>query len=731
MFNFLNNTNNTNKTTNSLLFEDEASDYKVFIENIKKNLKAIKVNEKTPIDDILSKYQTIENLSLDYINNYSKNRIKEKYYFNNYRKSEMEHIAYSLIKESFIELKLKSTVMIIDKIAEILNNLIKEIKTKDFFLKDSIVALTESIFYKISIEEDYTPELDNLSSDAKNQFFISVEFIINNLPHFLIFNELDMIQIEIINSIEINFNIASLKVAAFRSNNKFKIFNTYFNLVADEKLLPFDVSIFPTKKFLNIEEKVISFIFLANQDYFLENEFNLKLFYSKFKLNNDYEVKLTCKNIAEELLLMCKMNENFEELFRFFLFSMYVILMEKDEFFNYHIGTRERKMLYNALNVLSKISKQMKINEASYDFISKYIFYIERVFISEDDFHDSLKINKKTEKLALNLETIIKLIQSTELKDLYNEKIGKYIELIEAEPENNSKIKRLFSFGSDIIRAISLKDKEEAEEKIKIKLDSINFIKTIPFDNNPSITILISGFLSESDNQVETWEEILEIKQNLTDIYLFEWQASNYKKFGLNLINFTFNLIRSDSKIDKAYNYLKEQNDFVKTKASSKIMGKILAHFLSNQKAYNYKSINLVGFSLGCNIIKHCLKELYYISQKHPNLKTYNMINNVMTIAGATQLDLSKESDRNKISIIGGRYINVWSSNDQVLKYGFQASVKKPDLAIGIYELSYPKNIKNSKVIENINYSNEKIGHTDYRLMMKRVFLDAEFLNKE
>ena len=59
MFNFLNNTNNTN----SLLYEEETSNYIVLIENIKKNLSAIKATENTPIDDILNKYQMNDDLN--------------------------------------------------------------------------------------------------------------------------------------------------------------------------------------------------------------------------------------------------------------------------------------------------------------------------------------------------------------------------------------------------------------------------------------------------------------------------------------------------------------------------------------------------------------------------------------------------------------------------------------------------------------------------------------------
>ena len=53
---------------------------------------------------------------------------------------------------------------------------------------------------------------------------------------------------------------------------------------------------------------------------------------------------------------------------------------------------------------------------------------------------------------------------------------------------------------------------------------------------------------------------------------------------------------------------------------------KILADILISNKLFNNFQINLVGFSLGANVVKYCIKELNDFNGKKNNIKFKNVI---------------------------------------------------------------------------------------------------------
>jgi predicted alpha/beta-fold hydrolase len=91
---------------------------------------------------------------------------------------------------------------------------------------------------------------------------------------------------------------------------------------------------------------------------------------------------------------------------------------------------------------------------------------------------------------------------------------------------------------------------------------------------------------------------------------------------------------------------------------------KILADILISNKLFNNFQINLVGFSLGANVVKYCIKELNDFNGK----KNYIKFKNVILIGAATHLKHEdKWKDIIKNNVID-RFINCYSGCDDKLK---------------------------------------------------------------
>ena len=155
--------------------------------------------------------------------------------------------------------------------------------------------------------------------------------------------------------------------------------------------------------------------------------------------------------------------------------------------------------------------------------------------------------------------------------------------------------------------------------------------------------------------------------------------------------------------------------NFKNIKHRAKVCGKFLGLILSTKKLFGNCQINLIGFSLGCHVIKYCLKELF----ENKNIE-HNIINNVVFIAGATRIKKSKFNDIFN-DVIRGRIINIYSNQDFILKYLYTCSIEK--VAIGSQELKF-ENVDN-KVDDNNckveNFNMNQFGHLDYRDNLEEV----------
>ena len=170
-----------------------------------------------------------------------------------------------------------------------------------------------------------------------------------------------------------------------------------------------------------------------------------------------------------------------------------------------------------------------------------------------------------------------------------------------------------------------------------------DFFKLIPLKkdrNSQSITILISGFLSQMDD-FDSWKLFYNFDKDNSNYYLFKWPGSNSISLAIRVY------------ID----ILNSAASFISCYKKAEYAGRVLALFLLSNEDFYDCQINLVGFSLGCQVIKNCLDEL----DEFKNNKF--MINNVLLMGGATVIE---ESEKNKWRDIfkenvAGRIINCYS----------------------------------------------------------------------
>jgi pimeloyl-ACP methyl ester carboxylesterase len=135
--------------------------------------------------------------------------------------------------------------------------------------------------------------------------------------------------------------------------------------------------------------------------------------------------------------------------------------------------------------------------------------------------------------------------------------------------------------------------------------------------------------------------------------------------------------------------------------------GEVLADALIN-KAQGERPVTLVGYSLGGKVIYTCL-------QKLAERKAFGLVESVVLVGTPAS---SSSADWRKIrSVVSGRVVNVYSSNDYILAFLYRSQ----SIQYGIAGLQAIEGVAG---IENVDVSDIVSGHTSYR------FLNGTILNR-
>ena len=230
-------------------------------------------------------------------------------------------------------------------------------------------------------------------------------------------------------------------------------------------------------------------------------------------------------------------------------------------------------------------------------------------------------------------------------------------------------------------------------------------IALIPVDENVysnTITILIDGFTTEDKNEVDQWKDLINSFEKETMFYFYKWPSDSKN----NIVkNGYINAIKNSPK------------HFVSATNRAKICGKMLAYILMSSKFFNNFQINLIGFSLGNHVIKHCLKELNKIN----NRQNFVKLKNVILIAAATHIKNKNLWKKYIEEIIIDRFINCFSKYDKVLKMLYKSCMLKS--AVGNSELEI-NNDEGHNLVFNYDFTPNKFGHLSYNygVVMQTIF---------
>ena len=196
---------------------------------------------------------------------------------------------------------------------------------------------------------------------------------------------------------------------------------------------------------------------------------------------------------------------------------------------------------------------------------------------------------------------------------------------------------------------------------------------------------------SDKDKEWEQFKKYFDDCGIIANTYALNWDANNptemYKKQGKQALEdligsaFTsYNEARaSKSKMAMASAGLKTlkqisntmyqtKDIFLEAKRQAKYAGKLLGCALAMNFPFETHSINIIGFSLGCQVTKSCLKTLHQIGFNSEN--GVSIIQRVTLMGGAINFEgIGKEQKWRKIfsQTVAGNLRNVFSSKDYVL----------------------------------------------------------------
>ena len=346
----------------------------------------------------------------------------------------------------------------------------------------------------------------------------------------------------------------------------------------------------------------------------------------------------------------------------------------------------------------SSISKHMLNNvlnifEDEKSFLYNYMIdtYIYENIMKNNNRHLYLK-NRDKEKIILNLQDILLRLDKsqnykTEFKSFYNQNKDIF---------NQPKLTVGFLgglFGSKIPNSI----KTEKGKEIYYNINDLKLLPVVKSDiNSTQITIIIDGSLSNdilliSNNKALSHKDIFcsfftnSIYTN-SDFYCYDWLSINY-------------------------------DEISQSKKVSKFYGKLLAYIIISREIFSFQTINLVGYSMGCNVIKYCLLELNKLNKKDNYL---DLINNIIFIGGCINIKFDKYP--NIFESITGKIINVFSKADKDL---FEYN----KTAIGLSPLqSKDENIHKNQII-NIDLTIKNIKQNDYIYQIPNILFENSFLH--
>lgn len=580
---------------------------------------------------------------------------------------------------------------------------------------------------------------------------------IQSLPTFLIKNERKILKNRIekilTDEFDVPFNYIkfSLKPSFIHLKHFFDLFFDNKKNIFDEKEFSKEERIWLFKLFIHSN---LSYIKYENNRRVFMN--NLKKYIFGFRLNDDYQALLDLfdevihgNTLIDKDEMMNELSEiiNVEEQeknmkFLFFIFSMSCLLNNLACFTEVDgevqtsftpqllISSRERQFLLNTFNFIDNffkrnLSANLNIIVENY-VMGSLIKSYTKVLFDEN--------NKK--KISLDSDTIKELIrknidepedelvfsnlspdQAEILKESYTNFLNTNQNFINdfADSEEGE---GLMGFLSSNLKKIKPKIFSDDQENC-LSLKDLQIIPSDPFSISPHICICIYGKFYPVKEKVKLkniWNTILNDKK--VDFYFFDWQnednffqTSDFQKM-TGYVKGYFNSFISNKKIDLGQ-VEKETvgKEIQKNIEISEFYGKLLAYILVSRCIFKFHSISLLGYSIGCNVIKYCLKEMESLQEK--GMRISEIIQNIIFVGGATTIG---KEDEHLFGSLAGRVINCYSKKDESLWKYFSTE------CVGAKELKIKESDKDYEPrVENIDLSNFLLTQEEYQTEMPNI----------
>ncbi|KAJ5412286.1 uncharacterized protein N7487_006645 [Penicillium crustosum] len=150
-------------------------------------------------------------------------------------------------------------------------------------------------------------------------------------------------------------------------------------------------------------------------------------------------------------------------------------------------------------------------------------------------------------------------------------------------------------------------------------------------------------------------------------------------------------------------------NPWIVSLARANSAGLVMADSLRERNLGN-RPITLLGFSLGARVIFSCLKEL---AEKG----AHGLIQNVYLFG--SPIVANKDDYLKARSVVSGRFVNGYATNDWILGYLFRAT------SGGIMKVAGLAAVEGIPGIENFDITTLVNGHMDYRTAMPRILREV------
>lgn len=150
-------------------------------------------------------------------------------------------------------------------------------------------------------------------------------------------------------------------------------------------------------------------------------------------------------------------------------------------------------------------------------------------------------------------------------------------------------------------------------------------------------------------------------------------------------------------------------NPWIVSLARANSAGLVMADSLRERNLGN-RPITLLGFSLGARVIFSCLKEL---AEKG----AHGLIQNVYLFG--SPVVANKDEYLKARSVVSGRFVNGYATNDWILGYLFRAT------SGGIMKVAGLAAVEGIPGIENFDVTTLVNGHMDYRTAMPRILREV------